>query len=65
MNALALSGLMTLVIGIIVDLAMGGTFGQILHVVVVQVVFVLCALWWRMDIMKWVANKEAIEKGSA
>ena len=65
MNSLIISAGGTLLFGVVVNLIMGGSFGDHFHFDIVQVVFILLAVWWRHDIVKWVDAKKASESGGA
>jgi hypothetical protein len=62
MNALAINQGLSAILVIIIVLAAGGTFtSNIIMFLLEFVVGIALTLWWRMDIMKWVENKKAIE----
>ena len=64
MEALIVSLLLSIVLIVVITLAAGGSFGGVMHFLLSYIIDIVFALWWRMDIMKWIDNKKAIE-GSA
>jgi hypothetical protein len=63
MNALLISNLATVILVVVVTLAFGGEMAKVQDLIVNMIISSLVVLWWRMDIKKWVASKENMEKG--
>ena len=61
MNGLIINQILSVLLIVIIVLAVGGSFGgSIIQFLLYFVVGALIALWWRMDLVKWAANKKAL-----
>ena len=60
MKALILNQALSAILIIVIVLATGGSLGGFVHIILNFVVNMLFALWWIMDLNKWVDSKKAM-----